>query len=368
MLTVEKKKNFLIHVLFAAVVIALGYFVIRAFTAYLTPLLVGLILAVLLQRPADFLADRTAIPRAVWAVLLVLVSYGAVVAIAVFCGYQIYGQLLNLYESASNYIPYISNAFQWLNNWIDASFSGLSDTTLATLNTMPDTIISSVFGKIANGLSTFATNVVSGIPSMFITVVVTVVVSCYVAKDYKKLRNFIRRLIPQSQMVTVRAIRALFREKLVKILKGYLILMFITFVELSIGLLVLRIRYAIPLAAIIAVVDILPVLGVGTVLLPWAAVQLLAGKYFVAVGLIVLYLVITVLRQILEPKILSTQVGLPPLVTLLAMYCGLKLFGFFGMLGFPLALIILVELYRQGIVTFGFGGENTSDHAMASPQ
>ena len=125
-------------------------------------------------------------------------------------------------------------------------------------------------------------------------------------------------------------------------------MMGITLVELSVGLLILRVNFAIPLAALIAVVDILPVLGVGTVLLPWAAMSCISGDFFRAIGLVMMYVIITIVRQVLEPKVISTQIGLFPLVTLLSMYVGLKLFGFFGMVGFPLVLIVITALQKDG--------------------
>jgi predicted PurR-regulated permease PerM len=143
-------------------------------------------------------------------------------------------------------------------------------------------------------------------------------------------------------------------------LKGYTIVILITFTELFIGFLILRIEYAAILALLIAVVDILPVLGTGVVLIPWALVDFAIGKPVIGVGILILYLVITLIRNVIEPKIIGEQVGLPPVVTLIAMYGGLKLFGFTGLWGLPVILIVLVNLQDAGMLRIWKDGTRIS--------
>lgn len=137
-------------------------------------------------------------------------------------------------------------------------------------------------------------------------------------------------------------------------LKGYILLMLITFTELTIGLLLIGQSNAILLAAIICVIDILPVLGTGAVVIPWALISLFTGNILKAIGLILMYIVITIIRNFLEPKVIGNQVGLHPLITLLSMFCGLRLLGFVGLFGFPLTLIVLNDLYKRGKLNLNF--------------
>ena len=115
----------------------------------------------------------------------------------------------------------------------------------------------------------------------------------------------------------------------------------LTFGELLIGFLILGVDYAFLLALIIAVLDMLPVLGVGTVLIPWALVALLQKNFYLGFGLVILYLVMLVLRQIAEPKLLGKSLGLHPLLTLFASYAGFRLFGFLGMLAGPVVATLI---------------------------
>jgi sporulation integral membrane protein YtvI len=124
-------------------------------------------------------------------------------------------------------------------------------------------------------------------------------------------------------------------------LRAYLLLLLLTLGELWVGLLLLRVSYAFGLAFLIAILDFLPVIGVGTVLIPWAATTALFGNYPLALGLVILFAVITVVRQIAEPRILGSQLGLSPLATLCATYIGYRAFGFLGLLLAPAVLLLL---------------------------
>jgi predicted PurR-regulated permease PerM len=121
-----------------------------------------------------------------------------------------------------------------------------------------------------------------------------------------------------------------------------------TFTELSIGLSVLQIENSVGIAAIIAVADILPVIGTGSVLIPWSIVALFMQNYFLAAGLIILYIVVLAVRNFTEPKIVGDQLGLNPIVTLISIYLGYRIMGFGGMIVLPVATNILVGLHKSG--------------------
>jgi len=114
----------------------------------------------------------------------------------------------------------------------------------------------------------------------------------------------------------------------------------------------LGIDNAILIALIIAILDLLPVLGTGTVLIPWGIINIILGNYLIGVALIILYVVILIIRNIIEPKIISKQVGLHPLITLLCIFIGLKLFGFIGIIFLPLVTILVYNLYKEGEISF----------------
>ena len=129
-------------------------------------------------------------------------------------------------------------------------------------------------------------------------------------------------------------------------LRAYLLLFLLTFSEVLIGLLILRQHYAFLIALLVAVVDILPVLGAGTVLIPWAIALLLFRQYSLGFGLLILYGVITIVRQIVEPYALGSRLGLHPLLSLLSMFTGFQVFGIPGMLLGPGVAMLIREYLR----------------------
>ena len=141
-----------------------------------------------------------------------------------------------------------------------------------------------------------------------------------------------------------------------KLFKAYATIMLITFTEMFIGLSFMKLigvykgGYIAIIAFVTCIVDIIPVLGTGTVLLPWAVYSFVTGNVGLGIGLVVLYGVITVLRQIVEPKLVANQVGLPAIVTIAAMFIGARLFGAFGIIILPLTVIILKLMYDEGVI------------------
>ena len=139
------------------------------------------------------------------------------------------------------------------------------------------------------------------------------------------------------------------REAGKSVLKGYLLTVGITFLQLYVGFLILGMDYALTIALITALVDILPVIGVGTVLVPWAAVKLIAGANYQGFGLLIIFAVVSVVREIIEPKIIGKSIGLHPLATLFSMYIGLETCGFLGMITFPVLLIAIKSFATRKI-------------------
>ena len=122
--------------------------------------------------------------------------------------------------------------------------------------------------------------------------------------------------------------------------------MFMSFAELSIGFLLMRIPYAVGFALLVAVIDIMPILGTGLVLIPWAIIAAILGNYSMALGVALLYVIMLVVRNIVEPKLVGQQMGLHPLATLVSMFVGLQLFGIFGLFGFPIILSLYFKLRK----------------------
>lgn len=350
-MTRQRKIDIMINIGFVLLIIiaaGLAFYALRFLLIYLLPFVIGFILTAAIQRPARWLRKKTRAPQGLWSVVLVVFSYLAVVGVLVFLGFQLYGQLSAFAKSLPSYVPMLSDLFGGLNDHISAWFADLPEELASAIQTMPGAAISKLTDTLSNSLAEFATAVATGLPGILVTSLVTIVASCFIAKDYDRIVCFIKAQLASRHWKLLMDTKKLFSTNILKMLRGYMILMLLTFTELSIGFLLLGYHYAIALAALIAIVDILPILGTGTVLIPWIAIKLISGDLMGALGLAAMYIIITVIRNILEPKVIGKQVGLPPLLTLLSMYAGLRLLGIWGLFGFPIALIILKSLHDTG--------------------
>ncbi len=219
------------------------------------------------------------------------------------------------------------------------SFSAFSDTLGTRLFSLAEQFIGTVW---QGGLA-----FLRDLPDFLLGVGVGILAYFYFCADHDRLFCFVRRRIPKR----FRRACAVCKRGLVKtvgeLVRAYGILLFMTFAELTVGFLLIGVRYAVLFAAFTALVDILPVFGTGTVLLPWALFAFLGADRRLALCLLALYAVVTVIRQIAEPRILGSSVGLPPLAALFALYLGLSFAGVAGVFLFPAGAAVLYGLYKS---------------------
>lgn len=194
-------------------------------------------------------------------------------------------------------------------------------------------------------LISLAGELLSWVPDLIMFLLTTVLSAYLFAAEAPSIKAFFRKHIPQEWMQKLKTVQTRLKTALLGYAKAQGKLMIITFVIIAIGLLLLRRNHALLLALIIAVVDALPIFGAGTILLPWSIFSFLRGSSATGIGLLVLYAVSYLARTILEPRMIGKQLGLSPLLTLIALYAGYRLFGIWGMLLLPLAAILLKQLY-----------------------
>ena len=204
--------------------------------------------------------------------------------------------------------------------------------------------------RVGQALSAGALSFLRSLPSFLFFLLVTLISAFYVAAEYETIGAFVERLLPAAWREKKPALEERVGRAFRRYLRVYFTLFCLTFGELWLGFVILRVRYGLLLAFVTAVLDILPVLGVGTVLLPFSAVMFLSGKVPLGVGLLVLYAVITVVRQVAEPHLLGKSFGLHPLLMLTAFYAGVRLFGFAGIVVGPLVALLLKSLFSRETV------------------
>lgn len=348
----ETKKNFLIDLLFFVTVAAIIYFVFKFLSAYLFPFVIGLIITAIVQRPANFISQKTKLKKGVCALLLVILTYLVVSSLIFLLGYFIYVQGYKLAQSLPGLMQELSATLQSVGDSIEEVFVSMPAELQTSVQSIVGNLLTSIGTSVTGWVSGFAASAAINAPEFIVATIVTVVASCYIAKDFDNVKKFVKGFVSPKYINMMTDVRDIVFKNVFKLIKSYIIIMLITFVELSCGMLILRVENGIFVALIIAIVDILPVLGCGTVLIPWGIIALVQGDYLLGAGLLILYVVILIIRNIIEPKIIGDQVGLHPLITLLTIFIGLRLLGVIGMFALPIAAIVIYQLYKNGKLDF----------------
>ncbi len=346
-MTVEKQKKLLIGALFYAVVAVLIYFAARLLFGPLLPFAVAFILAAVLQGVIQRLCDKFKLKREFSAVFLVIGIYAIAGILIGWLIKALYRQLSELVNALPQYSEKIFAAYNYVLDKVNSFFGNIPDIGDGVLSSIPSTALETLAEKAGTALSSFATDFAKAIPSFLLSLAVMVVASTYIAKDYDKITRIFKDNVPNNIIDQFTRIKDGILKRLGKLLRGYLVIMGMTFLELIVGLGLLKVKYALVVAAVTAVVDILPVLGCGTVLVPWAVISALTGSTGRAVGLMILYGVITVLRNVTEPKIIGSKLGVHPVLMLGSVFLGLRMFGGVGVIIAPVTLIILKSVFES---------------------
>ncbi len=343
MTTIEKKRRFLIYFAFWFMVAVLFYLAMKFCLSYIFPFVIGTLAAVAVQKPAAFLAGKVRLKKQSVALLLVIGVYLLILLAVAFFATRLYLRLVTVYSNAPQTFEGLSESLNAFLSSFRKMTDGLLGEYAGVLNQTAVNAFNALVGRLTEWLSSLIGGLASGLPGFLFSVLVTVISGCYIAADYDSVTAFLRQALPEKYLSGVYQLRAIAVGQLSRFVKGYGLLSLIAFGQMAVYFLLIHEPGALKKAAVIAVVDVLPVFGVGTVLLPWAAVSLIVGRTAYGFGLVALYLFVTLVRNAAEPKIVGKQVGLHPVLALLALFIGLRLFGVTGMLLLPLLTAVLLR-------------------------
>lgn len=341
LLEIERQKNFIIRVFFVVTVVLLFYFALKLLLGPLLPFVLAALLTVLLQRFIRKYSKKLKLKKKAASVVIIFFIYFIVGVILFWLVYALYKQLMGFVQNLPEYSSYLSSTISKITDKFNKFLDTLPSFANGILGEMPSATIQNITSNIADYLTEVAGKVAAGIPVFLLSIFVMIIASAYFAKDYDDICAFFIEIIPQSMVEKIIFIKRTVLGNFVKMFKGYFKIMLISFTELFLGLLFLRVKYALIIAVVVTVVDILPVLGSGTVLIPWALFCAFSGNVSRAIGLVVLYLIVTAVRNITEPKIIGSKVGVHPLIMLAAVFVGLSLFGTGGILLMPVVVIVI---------------------------
>ncbi|HAQ07899.1 MAG TPA: sporulation integral membrane protein YtvI [Bacillus bacterium] len=324
------------------------------------PFIIGFLIAFLMNPLVNFFETKAKMPRslAVIVALMLIISVFAglitLLVVEIASGAEYLARVVP--EHLVTLIDYIEHLFAAqiipLYNQLSGLFqnleSGQQDTIMdniqnvgTTIGTTAGDFIQNFFGKIPNILSWF--------PNAATVLIFSLLGTFFISKDWYRLSKLGTRFLPARAKYSSKTVFADLKKALFGFVKAQATLISITTVIILIGLLILRVDYAITIALVTGIVDIVPYLGTGAVFVPWIIYETLSGDISTAIGLGILYIVVIVQRQVMEPKILSSNIGLDPLATLIALFVGFKTIGFLGLIAGPVVLVLINTLQRANV-------------------
>lgn len=351
--------SFLRFLLVVAIVVFSFFALI--FTAKITyPFIIAFFLALMMNPLVNLLERKAKMPRglAVTAVLVLLIS-----VIAGFLTLVI-SEMISGFGYLAEVIPQHTQVLvQFVQTYFTQQILPVYYDLLAMFKNLDpsqrETVVSniqSVGQNITTNVKEFVQSVLTGLqnfllslPNVVTVMIFSILATFFISKDWYRFKGWIEKRTPERTVESGRSVYKELRKALVGFVKAQLTLISITAGIVLIGLLILQVDYAITIAILTGLVDLLPYLGTGAVFVPWIIYSFLMEEYTLSIGLSILYGVVIIQRQVMEPKILSSSIGLDPLATLISLFIGFKLFGFLGLIIGPVTLVVIRALSQANV-------------------
>lgn len=356
------KKNWIKVILFVvglAIAAAAVYFflpsileLIGFLISLFLPFLLGYVFSLAVNPLADTLQKRLKIPRGMSAVLVIVLIIGLLGGVVTFAIWKIIDELRMVYTQFPSIYAGIQNSIHALGSRLSVIYDNLPENIQLAITALGD----GISGKAADFINTKSTPMVDwagrfakALPSVFVAIIVFVLSAYFMVTENIAVSKAAHGMLPEKIAARLRIVKSELKKYLGGYLKAQIILMLIAFVIMFIGLSIFRVEYALLIAIAVAVLDALPFFGSGLVLWPWTVIAFVNGNVKFAIGLIIIYLAVMLMRRIAEPKLVSTGMGMNPILTLMSMYIGYRTLSIGGLILGPIILMIVISFYKAGL-------------------
>lgn len=328
---------------------------------YTYPFIIGIILAFLMNPFIIFLSEKSRFPRTLSVLVSMVFLIALIAGLITFLIVEIVAGAAYL----SKVLPeHLDTMILLLQDYFQEKILPLYQKIISLFNDLEaeqqDTILSNI-ENLGSSIGTTLTNIIQAtlglmpkfigwLPEAGTGALFSLLATFFIAKEWNKFLTKTQQLLPNKALLNLKKIVIELKRALFGFIRAQLTLISMTTLIVLIGLLILRIEFAITIALIAGFVDLLPYLGTGFVFIPWIIYALMTGNFSLALGLAILYTVVIVQRQLMEPKILSSSIGIDPLATLIAIFIGFKTIGFIGLIIGPIVLVIISTLYKLRII------------------
>lgn len=360
----QKRWSFIVSLLYYGIFVGAFYLFMKYAFWLFFPFIVALIVAAVLQKPLKLITKNKKIPKGIAGTFLSLAVFAVIIGLFALGGVRIGVVIRDLITYFTDRCTNLAEFFDVLKNaYLNLDIAKMippeaNDYVLGAIDSLRVYFMNGDFLiTIKNNISSLISplgSVISTVPSFFVGFLVSIIAACFMTPTFEDIKDFIFRQFKDREKI--RRAKKILVSSIGKMIKAYTIIIFITTCELFIGFSLLKLlgindgSHYLLISFLIAVIDIVPVLGTGTVLIPWSVYSFVTGNIGMGIGLLVIYALITVIRQIIEPKLVAGQVGISPVVTIMAMYIGVRVFGAPGIFILPFIVIIIKLLNDEGII------------------
>ncbi len=328
--------------------IALGLFLFPFVLRLFAPFIASFLVATLFQRMVKSLEKKLKISRGISSAIIVTLTVSIIIFFLTLIIFQIFSQAKTLISA----LPDTINSFKLRFDEISEKYNGFKLSLPVELSSMFDSFLSELSERsknisvsITNKALSFAKNIASALPGIILFLTMFILGTFFFTKDYQLIINFLNEIFPQQIIRLFSKIKGIITHAFSAYIKAQIILMIITSLVITVCFWIVGIKYSLLWGIVCGLIDILPFLGTAIILVPFALVSLVYNDFYTFTALLIIQALVFIIRQLAEPRIVSNQIGIHPILTLISVYIGLKYFGFIGVLIAPIITLIIVNLY-----------------------
>ena len=331
----------------------IGIYLAFKLAIFYMPFLIAFILSLMIEPIVKLIMKKTKLKRKTSSIIVFIISFTIIIALIVWGTTTIITEASKLLENLNTYFDMAVNFVETFISKIDISKWNIPESVMSTIQNSAMEFVGVIINFVKNWL-TSVLSFLTSIPTIGIYTAITFLALYFICVDKVYMLDQLEHHLPKTWVKKIGIhIRELIKT-LGRYLKAQAILILISFVISLIGLYIFHFMgwgIKVPLIAALGIgfVDALPIFGSGTAMLPWAVWCAVNGNLKLAIGLLVLWAIMSIVRQFIEPRIVSGQIGIHPIFTLIAMYTGFKILGVIGMLLGPIILIVLENIFATMI-------------------
>ena len=330
--------------------LVLFFYIFKYFGCILFPFVFGFFMAYMMNVITDKIKELTGLNSKTNRIFCLMICYCVFIVVIFLFSKWIVSKVSNYIFEFVNDKMIIGKIVNFLDGVISLVGNESNNEILGKMILSFKSTIESILSKTSIKLTSLATEVAIKIPEMFFSVTVAIITSFFAAIDFDMIKKFILGQIPLKAQKRILEIKNLLSCSVFKMIKCYVVIFFITFIELFVGFALLKVSDPFVVAILIAIADILPIIGTGTVLIPWSIIAFFEKNIAFSIGIIALFFISIVVRNIVEPKLIGEKLGLHPIVSLLCLYIGLKIGGVMMAIVLPFTVIIIKYLNENNLI------------------